>query len=411
METFTVKAEEDVPVLEEASEADVRKAKPWRPTDLVEEPPISEDVSTPSRRSSVPPSGGAEYDDRPSRRNRVEDDRPSRRLRVEDDYAEAARARSNVVLILISGGAALLLLLICGGGLAWHLASSPSTPSTQANTPSSGGLGGEANPNPGAAGNPGNGGEQPIPFRPPPNLGEPPPRRAGVPDAKDVESALAMLKEPDAAVRRTGLNFLKRLPFFERDRNRDAVGKAVAPLLDDGEVGKDADELLRSWRCKEIVPRLEVELASDSFTVWRPLLDMLGEIPTDEAAEVLAKQLIQKGRAAWAKAPLQKQGKRAEKYVIKYLHHTQSEIRREVRDLLTSIGTSSAVIVQQAIIDLDAKELESRRAALETLSKEKIPVRHRAKVAKSAAPSLNSTDVEVRRMPSPRWSIQPARSR
>jgi HEAT repeat protein len=80
------------------------------------------------------------------------------------------------------------------------------------------------------------------------------------------------------------------------------------------------------------------------------------------------------------------------------MHHADKSIRQDVRDILASIGTSSAVMVQQAVIDLDAKELESRQAALETLSKQKIPFSSRAKVARAAARSLNSTDVEVRRM-------------
>jgi HEAT repeat protein len=382
METFLVKAPEEA-----------------APADPVAEPPIPNDFRTASSQLPAPPSASADHDDRPSRRQRVDDDRPSRRLRPDDDYADAERARSNVVLILVSGGAALLVLLMCGGGLAWHLASSSSTPSTPVTISSTAGSGGEANPNPGPAVNPGGGGEGRIPFRPLPNSGDPPPPpRSSVPDAKNVESALAMLKDLNADVRRTGLNFLKRLPFFERDRNRDAVGKAVAPLLDDDELGKDANELLRSWRCKEIVPRLELELARDNPSNLNEVFRILGEIKCDEAAELLAKQLVVKGRAAYARGPLQQQGKRAEKYIVKYIHHADKSIRQDVRDILTSIGTSSAALVQQAVNDLDAKELESRRAALETLSKEKVPLRYRAKVAKAAAPSLNSTDVEVRRM-------------
>jgi predicted Zn finger-like uncharacterized protein len=272
METFLVKAE------------DAAKA------DLPAEPPIQKDFATASNPSPGPPSAGADHDDRPSRRYQIDDDRPSRRLHVEDDYGEAAGSRSNLVVILVSGGATLLILLICGGGLAWHLASPSPAPSTQENPSSANGSGNEVKPNPGAGAQAGNAGEGRMPFRPLPNFGDPPPpRRSGVPDAKDAASALAMLKDTDADVRRTGLNFLKRLPFFERDRNRDAVGKAVAPLLDDDEVGKDSDELLRSWRCKEIVPRLALELATDNASNLNDTFRILGEIKADEAAELLAK--------------------------------------------------------------------------------------------------------------------------
>jgi predicted Zn finger-like uncharacterized protein len=404
--TFTV--EEAPPVLEEATAADLREAA-RRSTAPVDELPVLQDiVEEPRRRTAARAPAAPPFP--PARRSRDEEDRfssrdrddrtaPLRRRDEEDrdyrrDRREPEPASGSGGMVLVLGAcAAVFVLLLAGGGLAWFLASSPSdNPQAGANAPAEPG---NPNPHPDPGGNP-IGGNPPNDKTKEPEIKLPPVQT--VPEPKDVGEALVMLKDVKTDVRRAGLNYLHRLPPAEREANREAVGKAVQPLLADRELGKDADNVLRGWRCKEIVPRLEEELATDNFHVWVRLLDVLGEIKADEAAELLARQLLVKDRTFWTAPQLRKQGKRAEKYVVKHMHHKNDGVRREVQNLLKDhYDTANDVILEQTVTDIASEEPETRKSALETLTRLKVAREHQAKVARALEGFLNDSDQNVRR--------------
>ena len=93
-DTFIVKAEEEIPILEEATEADLRSAR-RRNTTLVEESPGQRDAGDRQRGPvirSEPPS--RRYEENRSR-GRDDEDRPSRRQRDDDDDRREAGSGSS----------------------------------------------------------------------------------------------------------------------------------------------------------------------------------------------------------------------------------------------------------------------------------------------------------------------------
>jgi predicted Zn finger-like uncharacterized protein len=415
--TFLVQAEEEVPVLEEAAEDELGKSDV-----VVEELPVLQDiVDAPKQPAAVrsvatpPPAPRRrerdEDEDRPVRRHREEDrsfrrdrdedrSRPMRRDQDEDDRDDWRRdpepqSGSGGLVLILGACAVLFALLAAGGGLAWYFASSSPKKDDQAGITPPGDQ--NPNPNPNQGGNP-VGNPPPGDKSKPPDDIKPPPPVETFPEPKDVKSALTMLEDPRTDARRVALGYLKRVPPATRADSRAAVGKAVKPLLTDREVGEEADSVLRNWHCKESIPKLEEDLTSNEFKKWMDALDVLGGIQEDKAAEILSKQLLIRERTFHASTALKKQGKRAEKYVVKHLHDRDFGIRETVRNLLRNeYRTAKDVILEQTVADLSSDEEETRKSALLTLSKQKVSRDHQEKVSKALEGFLTSPDGIVRR--------------
>jgi predicted Zn finger-like uncharacterized protein len=378
--------EPPAPVLEEASPTDLRAVR--KPAPVAEELPILEEYAeSPRSRPSTPPPRRRDEDDRFRDEDR---DRRSRRDDWEEDQLEEEEDRrgggSGTGVLVLCALVCLFLLLVGGGGLAWYFASSSPKQPAQANNSTDGS--GEVKPGDGAGEQPaGNAGEGPAGGAPRP--------AEEIADPKDLASALTLLKDARAEAKKTGLRYLRRVPKSDQALNRGAVGAAVRPLVDDPELGKDALQVLVFWGSKEAIPKLTEQL-TDAFQ-WQEAARSLAEIPDDEAAELLAKQLAVRGRAFWLTAPLSRQGKRAEKYVVKYLHHPDFGVRNTVSQLLQEYGTSEDLILEQTTADLTSTEKETSRSALKSLQRVKVSKKYQEQVARGLEVFLSDNDLFLRR--------------
>src|SRR5262249_53420830 len=134
-DTFVVKAAENVPVLQEASEDDLRNSHtPNRRNDVVDELPVLDESRETGRHSSATrerPGPVGRRDDYGDRRRDDPDPPRSRRRDGPDEEFDAPRSSSNMPLIfgLIFG---LVFLLAVGGGLGWFFSQSDSDDKQQA---------------------------------------------------------------------------------------------------------------------------------------------------------------------------------------------------------------------------------------------------------------------------------------
>lgn len=350
---FTAGEAGDVPVLQEATPAEVRAKRPSQLGPVVEELPVFEEVQAERPRPAPPP----------ARRPDLDDDPPPRRY---DDDVALPPARNALPLIL---GAAGGVIVLAGLGLvgAWFFLSGgpdPGAPGGQAQATGQGGTKGPIarnnNTNQGNGGTRGGGDADPAP--------------------RDVETAIAYLKLNDTRRRRQGLEFLKTA-VVDPARRAD-LDSALEGLLNDRLHKDDVVEVVLRWDSRHKMTALEAQM-KDAFK-WKEAMPVLAKMGDERAAELIAEHLGKTFHEEEAARALKQMGQaRAEKHAVKYLHHRRA--REHVQPLIKQWRTSDAVLAEQAADDLAAREREVRDAAVETLNECKVVDKVQERVAKALA--------------------------
>jgi predicted Zn finger-like uncharacterized protein len=380
------------------------------PGGAAEEPPVLEDAGPDERLAREPVSRKSPAKvvpvRRPSiRRDRDDEEAPARRKgsrKAEDEEP------SNMVPHLIIGGGVLLLLLLAGGvGLwLWSVSQRPAA-TVVINGPDVFAPDGVNPPagfnDPKWFGDPkGPPGKQPWEKEPAgkdrPPAGNPFPPLQPAPDPfaqpKDLNDALAMLKDSQVFRRKNAAEWLGRAPLDEA--RRAEVAQALAGQLNDALVGVPAATALGVWGTKDSVPALLKVVENENNPAWTQAMDVLAKLKDERAAEPAARYLPNFFKRGSAVKVLREIGPPAEKEVLKYLHNKDAGVRTEATNLLKGYGTKDAVLFDQAVADLKAADGETRQVAAETLGRTKLDAMHQAEVAKGLDPLLTDTYGPVR---------------
>ena len=437
-DAFVVQGEEEVPVLEEATDEDLdraaRRSRRPEPEELpvVEDEPEEDVTPARSRRSARDEDeDDSIQEERPRRRAAVEEDeeeeeeRPRRRAADEDEEEEKeepAKKGGGGKLLLILGGVVVLLLLMCGGGVGGgvyyvYYRSNKAVNDAAAraglsaddvkkmqeemeknkdkgifdpNKDKDKGFDPNKDKSKDGATNKDKG------FDPNKDKGFDPNKdksKDGAPkeDArpKDVASALAMLKDPEPMRKKAAVQFLTTAPIDESQR--DAVASALEPLQNDLGLRRDVTIALERWAPPDDLDRLTKKLESTDDKVYLPAMDKLSKMKDERAAEVLAKQLGVLGRDKHVVKYLPRMGKLCEKYVLPYYNHVFGEIHVNARKVLDQIGTGNDPRVKQCLSDLEETEKKADDETKEGLrrSKRKSAVESLAKLKRTDDEELN----------------------
>jgi HEAT repeat protein len=418
-DAFVVVAEEEVPILEEASDADVRRAARKQREEQAVEVLDDVEVFDEEERVAAAPKRRArrdqeDEDDRPRRSRRDDDDeeeRPRRSRREEDEDEEeeeepAKKGGGGVLVVLGIVAGCLLLLCGGGGGLAYYV-SRKAADNLQANVnnlkpddfdkwkngPPDQDKG-KVNPPPNQ-----DGGKVNPPINQDGGKVNPPPNNDNLPP-RDVSAALAMLKDGGPDKKRVALQFLITAP-VESSRSNE-VEKAVEPLESDLLLGDDAGKVLDRWAPSGKIDRLAKLLESKNSTVYLRAMDRLSNMKEERAAEVLANQFKEPGREADAAKYLPRMGKLCEKYVLVH-YNSGSTAQAPARRVLDAIGTTNEARVRQCVADFEATAQPSddkiqevnrnlkRQAIADTLQKLKVTkeIDLNEQVSKQLEPALS----------------------
>src|SRR5262249_6681242 len=160
----------------------------------------------------------------------------------------------------------------------------------------------------------------------------------------------AFLREPDEVRQRNAADWLRTAP-VDAARRRE-VALALNPLLDKASTREAALGALPRWVTRDNIAPLVKLLDETSPLVWGPAMDALGETKDEQAAEPLAKKLLDFGKNGRAKMALRALGGIGEKEVLKYLHHKNLFARTAAAELLRGYGTDKDTIIAQTLSDL-----------------------------------------------------------
>jgi predicted Zn finger-like uncharacterized protein len=296
------------------------------------------------------------------------DDRHSRRR----GRGEEEKEGNGMVLGLVIGGVVLLLLLLGGGGFAWwyFTKSVEDTTNEIVDTVN--------NPLPTI---PAIGGQQPV---------------QNILDPVNVDQAMAELNQPDDSRRLAGARWLTRNTIPPKDKSR--VANALVPMLADTNTNV-ADESRRALErviSQEQVGDL-IKLASNQRSNGRlRAMDMLVFLKDPRGAEAIAAYLPQFFDREKARQALEKFGEAAEPAVLKYLFHSDGQVRDMAENLLRGYGTKGDTMLNQALADLKGSDDATRLVILQWLGKQPFDEKFQPKVVAAVTPLLQTLDTRVR---------------
>jgi HEAT repeat protein len=313
-------------------------------------PVAEEKKSAPARRS------GSGIQSRPG----VAPPRPAGRDE-EDDADDADEDRGPIVkkrrsgskvALLVIGSIALVLLLLCGGGVVLVVlavrSAATSGPLAVLNPPAS------------------------------------------------VDDALAGLRSGDDTRKNQAVAWLQQAP-PEPQRGAE-VAQALEPLLDDFDVflRDPAAQALARWAVRENVPLLIRMLNSGNGATRGSAMDALARLKDPRGLAALAGRLADFSDRGHAGQVLQTVGPAAEKEVVRYYFDRDGGTRDEARRLLGVYRTQDAVILDQAIADLQGADGERQKEVAEWLLARQPDEQHRAAVAQALEAALTSPNVFAR---------------
>jgi DNA-directed RNA polymerase subunit RPC12/RpoP len=166
------------------------------------------------------------------------------------------------------------------------------------------------------------------------------------PNADAVTKSLSQLQARETHVRKNGL---ARLVRTEPDDRLPDVVKSVLPLLEDDDsfLVSDAIKALAVWNSPEVVPPLIKLTRDDRFGVRHEAIKALGKIKDPRGVEPILQRIKQDGFEV-ADA-LEEIGSIAEPALIERLTNPDSEIRRQVCDILKVIGGKATLNAMKAL--------------------------------------------------------------
>jgi HEAT repeat protein len=335
-------------------------------------------------------------EDRPvrSRKSRDEEedegDRPRNRRRPradedEEDEDERPKKRNAMPLILGAVAGGVVLLVALGGTLAWALMDWTSeTTSTQAQSvrdPDEDMKRQAVEPRVVARENPPEkprAKEQPkeVVFPPPP----PPPSNPLAPP-KDIQEALARLREPNPDRQKTASDWLQLATLSDFYRNE--VAKALDPLLNNQKTKLSALLALARWGTRDNLDSLHPLLGDTDGTIWRPAFDTLAMIKDEKSVDPVGKYLPDDAKGISAEKVLRLIGKKGEPQALKYIHHKTAATRARAGGLLQSYGTTNGTILDQTIQDIQGTDQDMRNWALQDRVLSTVDPSRQAKVSKA----------------------------
>jgi HEAT repeat protein len=214
---------------------------------------------------------------------------------------------------------------------------------------------------------------------------------------KDVDEAITFLSSPDFWRRQRGAEFLAKAPPDEA--HRAEVSRALkATMADNNFAVRDAGiKAFAKWATRDDVPNLIAALNNPSPDVRCAVLEKLGQLKDERAAGPVAQRLSDWSDRSHAANALQNMGAAAEKEVIRYLTHSDDQVRAEALRVLRAIGTKDAVITAQLVTELQAPLPPQRRGAAEWLAQAVPDPAQQPKVVKALEPALRDVDVQTQR--------------
>jgi HEAT repeat protein len=213
-----------------------------------------------------------------------------------------------------------------------------------------------------------------------------------------VDDALAGLRSGDTTRKNLAVAWLQQAP---PDPQRGAeVAKALEPLLDDadGFLRDPAAGALGRWAVQENVPLLVRMLNSDSGATREAAMDGLARLKDPRGTAALAERMGNIFDRAHAGQALQAVGPPAEKDVVRFYFDRDGGTRDEARRLLASYRTRDAVILDQAVADLQGGDGERQKVVAEWLLTRQPDDQHRAAIAQALEAALTSPNVFAREL-------------
>jgi hypothetical protein len=158
-----------------------------------------------------------------------------------------------------------------------------------------------------------------------------------------------------------------------KDSRRARVTASLEPLVFEGDVRGDLDPdlVLRAylhWANQDNVPSLIRLAEKHGLPDWSPgktglVMDTLGKLQDQRAADVLARKLADPQLHDQAVDALKLLGPGAESTVVDYLFADDPATRRRAGDLLAGYGTTPGTVIAAALRRLQSNDPEGRRTA------------------------------------------------
>jgi predicted Zn finger-like uncharacterized protein len=188
---------------------------------------------------------------------------------------------------------------------------------------------------------------------------------------KEVESKLSDLKSDSAETRGQAIDW-----FLTADVNIPERGKVAGTfesIIADGASPVDLDlglEAYLRWADKDNVPKMMEIVENPTLPRWsvnktKRLLEGLGKIQDDRAADLLARKLADPSLSEAAMSGLKAMGAKAEKAVITAgFHPTSPDVRKRARELLQIYGTKDEAVAAEALRRMQSNQPELQRSTL-----------------------------------------------
>jgi hypothetical protein len=191
-------------------------------------------------------------------------------------------------------------------------------------------------------------------------------------NATAVDRTLADLKSADPAVSKPALESLAEAP--PQDAQRARVTAALEGPLFDGDAHGNLDPglLLRTylaWAGKDNVPAMIRMVRTPALPAWSAdraglVMEALGKMQDERAAEALAEKLPDPTLHDQAVNALELTGPKAEAAVMDYLFDADPDVRLRAGRLLADYGVQPKDEAAEALRRLQSGDADVRRAAL-----------------------------------------------
>jgi HEAT repeat protein len=220
----------------------------------------------------------------------------------------------------------------------------------------------------------------------------------GTRPAAIATEALNALNSDNADVRNSAVVwFVDNTPANEQ--SKAAAGKALVKLLKDPDPKARSQALnaLVRWATKDCLPEL-LEYARGkqmSASSNHLLLDVLGQIPDEVAANAVALELPNSKLRARAVKVLLREGPAADKAVLRYLNYPDTGVQNDVRDLARLLNIPADSLVQQTLTDVAGADIPRSVAALQYLAQLRPDEASRAKVSRALNAPLADANVAI----------------
>ncbi len=175
------------------------------------------------------------------------------------------------------------------------------------------------------------------------------------------------------------------------------VLELVKPLLNDVEHGAAAFTIFAKWADKSYAPEfIEMLKISPNSARGKECMKILSRMGDARAAQPLAECLKEFHIARDAQAALVALGPIAKPGILPYYFHDDRRVRDVARQLLQGYSISDTEVYAESMKALQADSVNSRWAALEYLSAQKLAEEAKIGVALAIRPLINDTDQRLR---------------